>query len=744
MSSPNSSFEPSAGSRSFHLLDERIQKWIWNEGWSELKDAQERAIPLILGADRDVIVAAATASGKTEAAMFPVLTHLLKRAEPGFVLYVSPLKALINDQWGRLTRLCDVLDLPVVPWHGDVAASKKKKFFENAQGVVLITPESLEALVMNKGHSLKTILAGLRYVVIDEAHAFIGSERGKQIQSLLARIDFALGRFTPRIGLSATLGDMALAGEFLRPGKGDAVEMIISRESSHGLKILVKGYLSTPVEAADAVQASSEKEETPPEAEIKLVADLFKATKGSRNLIFPNSRRMVERYTDLLNKWCEKQSIPREYWPHHGSLAKEVREETEAALKTKDRPANAVATTTLELGIDVGDVYSIAQVGEAPSVASLRQRLGRSGRRAGTSSILRGYCLEQEITKNSTYADQLRTGLVTNIAMINLLLQGWYEPPRIGGMHLSTLVQQVLSIIGQQGGATVHLLWAMLFETGTFSNMTKAEFVQLLKHLGTLKLLMQDASGLLLHGETGERIVNHYDFYASFASEAEYRLVSESRQIGSIPVSKPLDAGSYIIFAGKRWLVLAVDNQKKVIQVKADVGGRAPSFSGTGWFKRHDRVREEMRRVLGSTDDITYLDHAADELLSEARKVYAHMGLARDRVISTGTAVCLFPWKGDWVMDTLALLMVSRGMKASNEGVYIQVEGHDKESFMSACGDMIRNPLTGPEIAKPVKNKIIEKWDAVLPDHLLCQNYESHNLDVAGAYAFLTDLYERG
>jgi ATP-dependent Lhr-like helicase len=328
--------------------------------------------------------------------------------------------------------------------------------------------------------------------------------------------------------------------------------------------------------------------------------------------------------------------------------------------------------------------------------------------------------------------------------MVNLLLKGWYEPPRIGGMHLSTLVQQVLSIIGQQGGATPHLLWAMLFETGTFGNMSKQEFIALLKHLGAQKLVMLDPSGLLLHGQVGERIVNHYDFYASFASEAEYRLISESRQIGSIPVERPLDAGSYIIFAGKRWQVLGVDTKRKVIQVKADVGGRAPSFSGAGWFKRHDRIREEMRHVLGSGDDIVYLDHVAAEMLEEARKTYAQLGLARDRVIETGTAVCVFPWKGDWVVDTLTLLMVSRGMVASSEGLYILVEGHNRDSFMSACGDMIRNPRTGPEIAKPVQNKIVEKWDSVLPGELLCRNYESHNLDVQGAYAFLNDLYERG
>lgn len=187
------------------------------EGWTSLRDAQERAIPALLGADQDVIIAAATAAGKTEAAFLPILTNLLKQQEPpGAVLYISPLKALINDQWERLSTLCDELEIPVVAWHGDISSSRKHRFLKSPEGVLLITPESLEALFVHRGTSLSGIFANLRYLVIDELHAFIGSERGKQLQSLMHRVEQVIGRPLPRIGLSATLGDMMLAATFLR------------------------------------------------------------------------------------------------------------------------------------------------------------------------------------------------------------------------------------------------------------------------------------------------------------------------------------------------------------------------------------------------------------------------------------------------------------------------------------------------------------------------------------------------
>ena len=226
----------------FSLLDERIQHHIWLEGWSELRDAQERAIPLIIKADRDVIIAAATATGKTEAAFFPALTHLLHTNPPALILYISPLKALINDQFGRLERLCENLGVPVWPWHGDISSSSKTRFLKNPCGVLLITPESMEALLCNRGTSIANIFHRLSFFIVDELHAFIGSERGKQLQSLLHRVEKALERTVPRVGLSATLGDMRLAAEYLRSTGGGQVAIVESRSTGSELKILVKGY----------------------------------------------------------------------------------------------------------------------------------------------------------------------------------------------------------------------------------------------------------------------------------------------------------------------------------------------------------------------------------------------------------------------------------------------------------------------------------------------------------------------
>lgn len=244
MSSPVSSSDSS----SFERLHPEVQQWIWSQGWTSLRDAQEWAVPALVEADQDVIIAASTAAGKTEAAFLPILTNLLNHNSPaGAVLYISPLKALINDQWDRLSRLCERLELPVVAWHGDVPASKKQRFLKSPEGILLITPESLEALFVNRGSSLPGIFQNLRYIVVDELHAFIGSERGKQLQSLMQRVEIVVGKALPRVGLSATLGEMSLARMFLRPNCSDGITVIESKSSGQELQVQVRGYIERPL-----------------------------------------------------------------------------------------------------------------------------------------------------------------------------------------------------------------------------------------------------------------------------------------------------------------------------------------------------------------------------------------------------------------------------------------------------------------------------------------------------------------
>ncbi|MDO8276680.1 MAG: DEAD/DEAH box helicase [Burkholderiaceae bacterium] len=720
-------------SSSFHLLDERIQRFIWDQRWEELRDAQERAIPLIVKGDTDVIISAATAAGKTEAAFLPALTHLLAADEDGLIVYISPLKALINDQFGRLDRLCDQLEVPVWPWHGDISASTKTRFLTRRRGVLLITPESLEALLCNRGSSVGGIFAKLTFFVVDELHAFIGSERGKQLQSLMHRIEQVLGRQVPRIGLSATLGDMALAGSFLRPGGNPA--QVNSAASGSELKVLVKGY-----EEPLVVKAEEEDDEEKAVTPAQIAAHLFRVLRGTNNLVFPNSRRQVEKYTHLLNQLCESEKVPNEFWPHHGSLSKEIRTETEAALKQKELPATAICTNTLELGIDIGAVKSVCQIGPPPSVASLRQRLGRSGRRKGEPAILRGYCVEDEVGERASIRDKLRLDTVQTAAMILLLVDRWFEPPRVQGVHLSTLVQQLLSAIAQKGGATAAELFTLFCSPGCpFAGLSKQEFIELLRHLGQKELVVQDSSGVLLHGRVGEKFVNHYSFYASFSSDEEFRVVAGGKTLGTLPVDQMLSAGQRILFAGKTWRVEEVDDEQKTIYVSRAKGGVPPAFSG-GIGRTHTKVRERMRAMLEGTDSPPFLDAMAQQFLREARETYARHNLATEYVLDQGRELLLMTWLGDAANEAIACLLIRRGFVANPSGPAVEVIKGDRstQDVLDALGDAAVDDVPPLDmLLADVKNLGREKWDWALPDNLLRKAYASLYLDLEEGLAWV-------
>lgn len=733
----NSPASSSAESHGFHALDPRIQKWIWESGWNELREAQERAIPVILGGQGDLIIAASTASGKTEAAFLPILTRMAA-AEGSLSLYISPLKALINDQCRRMEELAGLLDIPVTPWHGDIGQGRKSKFLKSPKGCLLITPESLEALLMRRGHGLRGLLAKLEFVVVDELHAFMGTERGKQLQSLLHRIDRAIGRPARRVGLSATLGDMASAQGFLHPDHGPEVTLIVTRESSQELKVLVRGLVEPqdPPKGADSMEEAEESQ-----ARLAIVNHLFSALRGSNNLVFPNSRREVEFFSDRLRRLCEQEMVPNEFWPHHGSLAKDIREETEAALKQKERPATAICTSTLELGIDIGSVKSVVQIGPPPSVASLRQRLGRSGRRKGEPAILRGFAVEQELSARSGLSDLLRESLVEMVAMIQLLLEGWYEPIPVEGLHCSTLVQQFLSVLSQYGGLQAGQAWALLCGSGPFRAVTPEQFKSLLMALHEQEVIFQDATGLLLLAPNGEKITQHYTFYAAFSTDEEYRIVAAGRNLGSLPVTRPLIEGSFIVFAGRRWQVLSVSEEEKVVEVAPAKGGSVPSFDGASGAVIHDRVRERMREVLRSRDPVLFLDRTGQDLLREARENYLRLDLDQTWIRQTGENVELVLWKGDKVTDTLLLMLSALGFHGSNEGLCLRLE---RTSLGEVGNALVRlSTKEGDDavgLAKTVKNKVREKWDGLLPEHLLEANFASLYIDQAGALRTLADI----
>lgn len=728
-------------SEAFHRLHPEVQRWIWEQRWTELRDAQEAAVEPILAGDTDVIIAAATASGKTEAAFLPVCSSLLQSEDAASsgaqVLYVSPLKALINDQYDRLDQLCERLDIPVHRWHGDVPASRKAAFRRSPAGVLLITPESLEALFVNHGPSIPFLFSRLRYVLVDELHSFIGTERGSQLQSLLHRLELALRRRVPRIGLSATLGDMETAAEFLRPAGGAAVKVIVSDDDGQELRLQVRGYV-----ARVPPRGAEEETDEVPEENLRISEHLFATLRGTDNLIFANSREAVERYADLLARLCEYHRVPNEFWPHHGSLSRDLREHAESLLKDRTLPVNVVCTSTLEMGLDIGSVSSIAQIGAPPSVAGLRQRLGRSGRRGGPA-VLRLYVAESEIGECTAPPDALRAELVQSLAAVRLLLCRWYEPPAAGDLHISTLVQQLLSLIAQHGGVRAREAYSVLCGPGSFSGVTSATFAKLLRSLGAADYLTQTSDGTLLLGPAGERLVNHYSFYAAFATPQEYRLFSAGQSLGTLPVDHPIYEGSLLIFAGQRWRVLSVDESQKVVELVQAAGGRPPRFVGAHALV-HDKVREEMLDVYQEESVPSFLEGTARSLLAEARGYFAQYRLAERSLLQFGGDTLLFLWAGDRVLNTVTVALRTRGLDVSQDGLAITVSGISPVELRNQLGAMLADgPPDGVRLAAAVANKEIEKYDGLLKGEPLDAAYAQRNLDPPAAWERLRWALQR-
>ncbi|ROR99938.1 ATP-dependent Lhr-like helicase [Sinobacterium caligoides] len=733
----------------FDQLDTRVQKWVYKQGWDTLRDIQEMSIAPILAGKTDLVISASTAAGKTEAAFLPACSAIANNKDGFGILYISPLKALINDQYRRLEGLCDDLDMTVTPWHGDSLQSRKKKAKQDPEGILLITPESLESMLMRESGWLVSAFENLKYIIIDEYHAFIGSERGCQLQAVMHRLECLLERQTspiPRIALSATLGDMDGVLDYLRPSKSIPCELIVGKQSQSSLKMQVRGYEE---KEPDTSEVSDEEISDIKTAEQQIALDLYDVLRGDSHLVFANSRQRTENFAVMLSDLCEKNHVPNEFFPHHGSLSKELRTDLESRLQKETLPTTAVCTMTLELGIDIGKVKSVAQVTAPHSVASLRQRIGRSGRR-DTPAILRMYITEKELNANSCVGDKLRLELLQSLAMIRLLLmEKWYEPSDTHLYHFSTLLHQILAVIAQWGGVRPDQLWALLCKEGFFGAVTVEHFKQLVSQMGGLNLIIQIGSGELVLGELGEQLVGHYSFYAVFKTPEEYRVVVEGKTLGTLPIDSVILPDSYIVFGGRRWIVLDVDVEKKVILVSPAKGGKPPKFGGGG-MSVNDRIRKEMFDIYSSGDykissngaKLDFLDSAGKGLFHEGLSFYKQKDLKNNHLIQQGSSVHVIPWMGDRIVNTLYAMLAQSGFDVDCSAGVIEVEKAQLSTVQKALKSFTSmSRTTNADLAKHVRNKIIEKYDHLLPEELLNLSYGERAFDVRSTVKW---LYEMG
>ncbi|MBP0018187.1 MAG: DEAD/DEAH box helicase [Cyanobacteria bacterium SBLK] len=707
----------------FDRLAPFIQEYIYNQGWQRLRDVQIAACQVMFETNAHLLIATGTASGKTEAAFLPILTLLDEQPTKTIgVLYISPIKALINDQFERLNDLLQQSHTRVFAWHGDISSSRKRKLIESPSGILQITPESLESVLINHYSTLTKLFGDLRFVIIDEIHSFIDSERGYQILCQLVRLSRIINKTPRRIGLSATLGDCDLAKRWLKMGTNLSVIAPEIQDNSRQVRLAVD-YFSLP----------SELEPTDP-----YYRYLFEITKASKSLIFANSRTETESIIANLRFLARSQREPDIYHVHHGSIASALREDAETAMRS-DRYAVTAATLTLELGIDLGQLERVIQLNAPLSIASFLQRLGRTGRREMPADM-RFICSESERLGEESLAEEIPWQLLQTIAIIQLYIdERWIEPIYPLQYPYSLLYQQTLSILAARGERSRRELTEEVLSLPAFINISPRDFQQLLNYWESVEHLEETENNTLILGIAGEKIARNYQFYAIFDAPIEYIVRGEAGEIGSIFTPPPF--GERFSLAGRTWQVIDVDYGKRNIWVKPVSGIGSIAWRGRGVGTIHTKILQKMRSILFENTDYPYLLQGAKIRLSEVRNLAQYYNLECEIIHPIDrNFYCIFPWMGTqtfntlekWIYFVMGDFMNVKIVKSLCPYYLIVKLGKQttaidlKETIVSLC----QQDLTPEDITAFTDSPQRQKYDRFIPDNLLRKAFAWDYLDI--------------
>lgn len=713
-----------------------IQDYIYQNGWESLRGVQVAAADVIFNTDQNLLLCASTASGKTEAAFFPILT-LFSEEPPASVgaVYIGPLKALINDQFLRLNDLCREAEIPVWHWHGDVAQSHKDKLLKKPSGILQITPESLEALLMRKHAFIPKLFGDLRFIVIDEVHSLLRGDRGGQTLCLIERLSRLAGVNPRRIGLSATLGDPEAAGKFLAAGTGRGTA--VPKIEAKGIKwrLSMEHFFTTPGaapsadESKESLPALDIKTDTAPENADPGFGYIFEHTRGKKCLIFVNSREECEAVTTTLRGYCEARHEPDRFLIHHGNLSASFRETAETVMKDDEQFMTTVTTATLELGIDIGRLERAFQLDAPFTVSSFLQRMGRTGRR-GLPPEMWFVMREEQPEARAMLPETVPWKLLQGIALVQLYAEERYvEPPRLDRLPYSLLYHQTMSTLASSGELSPAALASKVLTLNYFRRVSREDYRLLLRHLLETGHIQRTEEGGLIIGLAGERQTNSFKFYAVFKENEEYTVRSRSEELGTIVMPPPV--GEKIAIAGHVWIVEEIDHKRRLVYCE-QVRGKVPAYFGQCPGDISTRVLERMREVLKEDKVYPYLMKNAAARLSEARSAARLAGLTHESLINLGGNMwCLFPWLG-----TYAFLAMERFLKLKCAGklglsaldsarpYFIQFKMKaSKEEFFRVLSEAEREPLDPMELVYKGEIPIFEKYDEFLPPELVRKGF---------------------
>ena len=699
-----------------------VQDYIYANGWRELRPVQIAAGDVLFGTEDNLILSSDTASGKTEAAFFPIITDLTENPSSSVgVLYIAPLKSLINDQFQRLDALLFDSGLPVFHWHGDVAQSHKNKMLNDPKGVLQITPESLESMLINRGADIIRIFGGLRYVIIDEIHTLMSADRGNQVICQLDRLERIIGFSPRRIGLSATIGDMESAKRWLRGNSRRDVRAPVTSGGKSKIKLALQHFY-----IQDETTDSGENPAESPEKKVSVDAGyeyIYDCSRTQKSIIFSNSREETEYICATMHQLCALRGDNDIFFIHHGNLSASIREEAEDRLKS-DLPCVACATVTMELGIDIGRLERVVQLGSPSKVSSFLQRLGRSGRRDAPPEMFMVF-REENPLPDTPLPQLIPWDMLRGIAVIQLYIdEKFVEPQYVKKLPVSLLFQQTLSVLASSGALTPKSLAERVLSLSPFADVEKEDYRSLLVHMIKKDYLALCDDGTLIVGLAGEKLLKSFKFYAVFKDSEDYSVKSGSDEIGTI--SSPVPVGDRFALAGRVWEVEELDLARKLIFVHSVPGKMEISWPGD-YGEVHTKVLLKMFEILCSDRDFPYLKDNARKRLAAARRVAENAKIKSDRLISLGGSTkCLFPWLGTRSFSTLVRILKKHSGELGIRSVehngcyYITFKSERDCADLSAqISSLLNDDIDTMSLVGKGELPISEKYDACVEPNLL-------------------------
>lgn len=738
-----------------------IRDYIYENGWRELRPVQTRSAEVIFDSEDNLLICSSTASGKTEAVFFPIISSLLtgtpNMSNGGFsVLYIAPLKSLINDQYRRISELLSMSEIPVTHWHGDVGSSHKKKALKEPRGILQITPESLESMLINRHSDIVSLFGSLEYVIIDELHSMMNSDRGLQVLCQISRIEAILNRNVRRMGLSATIGDPKAGADWLSSGSAKETVVLTDEGIKKRWRIATEHFfvhdrsyarhntneegsvntVNTPANVS--IELSDEKiiktdEKPRADAGYEYV---YKCIRNKSCIVFSNSREETEFTTATLRQIAKRQNDPDRILIHHGNLSAALREDAEEKLKQEEEKYTVCATVTLELGIDIGQLERVVQMDSPTSVAGFLQRLGRSGRRDAPPEVIT-VIREEEPLPNAPIGQLIPWSLLRSIAIIKLYTEEKFiEPPQIKHLPLSLAFQQILSLLSSDGEMKPSTLAQRILTMPPFRPFPREDMKKLMSFMVEKDFIEKTETGGLIVGLEGEKITSSFKFYASFKDSEDFTVRSGSEEIGTISSCPPI--GERFALAGRAWEIEETDLSRRLIYVKPIDGKLEVSWPGDHG-EVHTKILEKMRQVL--TDDTIepYLKPNAAARLKEAQLLAKNARLGEKLILRLGgDSYCFFPWLGTRAFRTMLRVLGKYAHDLGISGIehtpyYItfKMKGANEKNFIDKLSKLIRRDggIDPHTLVGSSESPAFDKYDPILPSELLRNAFAADRLD---------------